>query len=374
MFNQNARVPFLRMQTVFLALALVIISGFASAQEPKPTSLPVYWPTDAWRTSTPEQQGMDSAQLARMFAEINQQHFSLNSVLIIRHGYLVTEVYVPPFQADTKRKIYSITKSIISALVGIALDQGYLHDVNQKALDFFTDRTIANNDTRKHAITLKHLLTMTSGLQPSTQDRGDIVQKTLNLPMVAKPGVKWDYNTDSTHLLSAILQKVTGQSALAFAQTQIFTPLGITDVAWSTDANGVNIGGSALKMTPRDLAKFGYLYLHGGVWNGRQVVPRDWVQTSTAKQVDCTEKRGYGYLWWQMPFGGYAALGYGGQEILVFPEHDLVVVFTTSPMDEKKLWKLVSDFILPAVRSGEPLPDNPKGMESLESQIMAIEG
>jgi CubicO group peptidase (beta-lactamase class C family) len=326
----------------------------------------------------PEQQGVDSAQLARMFEEIKQKNLSLDGVLVVRHSTIVTEAYFPPYAASTKHEIYSVTKSIISALVGIALQQGSLHDLDQKALDFFGDRTVAENDVRKQAITLRHLLTMTSGLHWSSDDDsklfggGDLVQLTLDRPMVAEPGSVWNYNSGGTHLLSAILQKATGQSASAFAQAQLFQPLGITDVAWPADSNGVNTGGWGIRMTPRDMAKFGYLYLKGGSWDGQQLVPADWVQASTTKHVDTGDGRGYGYLWWQLSFGGYAALGYGGQEVIVLPDRDMVVVFTATPLDEKSLWRLVSDYIIPAAQSAGPLPENPQGVETLESQIKAV--
>ncbi len=325
----------------------------------------------------PEQQGIDSAQLAKMFEEINRRNLNLHSLLIVRHGYLVTEAYFPPYQAGTKHDMYSITKAVMSALVGIALDQGSLHGLDQKAVDFFPDRTIAENDERKQAITLEHLLTMTSGLRLNDEDGqklsagGDLVQATLDRPMAAKPGDRWYYDSGGPHLLSAILQKATGQNALAFAQGQLFQPLGISDVTWPTDSNGVSTGGWGLWMTPRDMAKFGYLYLKNGVWNGQQIVPADWVQVSTAKHANTWDDRGYGYLWWQLYFGGYAALGQSGQEIIVLPDQDMVVVFTAG-LDEKILWKLVSDYIIPAAQSAGPLPENPKGVEELETQIEAI--
>ena len=391
------------MRSLFWALILATVAGCASAPaaapSPAPTvtpSLPppssptttplpapaatpaAYWPTAGWRTSLPEQQGVDSAQLAKMFEEVKQKDISLDGVLVIRHGYIVTEAYFPPFEAGAKHEIYSVTKSVVSALVGIALRQGNLRDRDQKALDFFAGRTVAENDARKQAISLKHLLTMTSGLRWGSDDDQqlfsgrDLVQWTLDRPMAAEPGAVWNYNSGGTHLLSAILQKATGQSASAFAQAQLFRPLGISDVYWPADSNGVNTGGWGIRMTPRDMAKFGYLYLKGGDWDGQQVVPADWVQASTAKHVDSSDGRGYGYLWWQLSFGGYAALGYGGQEIIVLPDRDLIVVFTATPLDERILWKLVSDFIIPATQSAGPLPENPRGVEALEAQIKAI--
>jgi CubicO group peptidase (beta-lactamase class C family) len=320
---------------------------------PLPTPPPTFWPTEGWKTSTPEQQGLSAATLAKIFERIGQEHLKVHSLLIIRHGSLVSETYFEDFQADTQHEVFSCTKSVISALVGIAIQQGYIDSVQHPVLDYFPERTIAHNDARKQAMTLEHLLTMTSGLE-SDRDMGhsqDWVQFMLDQPMVAEPGVKFDYNSGNTHLLSAILQKTTGMRPEEFAQANLFAPLGITHVTWDTDPSGLNIGGWGLRMTPRDMAKFGYLYLHGGEWNGQQVVPANWVKMATQRHIDTDDGRGYGYAWWQLSFGGYAALGYGGQQILVFPERDMIVVFTSQsypPEDEKQLWRLVDEFIIPA--------------------------
>lgn len=286
-------------------------------------------------------------------AEAAAQMPRLHSLLVSWRGRTLLERYFNGTTATRLANIKSASKSVISALVGIAIQQGYIDSVQHPVLDYFPERTIAHNDARKQAMTLEHLLTMTSGLE-SDRDMGhsqDWVQFMLDQPMVAEPGVKFDYNSGNTHLLSAILQKTTGMRPEEFAQANLFAPLGITHVTWDTDPSGLNIGGWGLRMTPRDMAKFGYLYLHGGEWNGQQVVPANWVKMATQRHIDTDDGRGYGYAWWQLSFGGYAALGYGGQQILVFPERDMIVVFTSQsypPEDEKQLWRLVDEFIIPA--------------------------
>lgn len=335
-----------------LALTACIASP-AAAPTSTTTPWPIDWPTAGWKTSTPEQQGLNSKTLAKMFERINQEKLRLHSLLVIRHGYLVSETYFEDFQANTKHEVFSCTKSIISALMGMAIEQGYIDSVQHRILDYFPERTIAHNDARKQAITLEHLLTMTSGLE---SDRGmehsqNWVQFMLDQPTVAEPGTTFNYNSGNTHLLAAILQQTTGMQPEDYARAKLFAPLGITHVTWDTDPNGLNIGGWGITMTPRDMAKFGYLYLHDGEWNGQQIVPADWVKMTTPRYIDTGDGRGYGYAWWQLSFGGYAALGYGGQEIVILPERDMLVVFTSQshpPEDEKQLWRLVEDFIIPA--------------------------
>lgn len=341
-----------------LTLAGCVTAPAAVLEPTPPPALPptpplISWPTEGWKTSTPEQQGLNAEMLAKMLERIKQEKLKLHSVVIIRHGYLVSETYFENYQADTRHEVFSCTKSVISALMGMAIEQGYIDSVQHKVLDYFPERTIAHHDARKQAITLEHLLTMTSGLE---SDRGmaysqDWVQFMLDQPMVAEPGIKFNYNSGNTHLLAAILQKTTGMQPEDYAQAHLFAPLGIKNVTWDTDPSGLNIGGWGLRMTPRDMAKFGYLYLHGGAWNGQRVVPADWVKMTTPKYIDTDDGRGYGYAWWQLSFGGYAALGYGGQQIIVLPEQDMLVVFTSQshpPEDEKQLWRLVEEFIIPA--------------------------
>jgi CubicO group peptidase (beta-lactamase class C family) len=323
---------------------------------------------------------MDSQRLAEMLESIEQQDLTLDSVLVIRHGYIVAEVYFLPFRQDTKHELHSCTKSFASALVGIAIDRGTIDGVNHPVLDFFPERTFADTDARKRAMTLEDLLTMTSGLDWEEGDpiyaqmmrSPDWVQFVLDTPMAVEPGSQFNYCSGCSHILSAIVQATAGTSTLDFARTYLFEPLGISDVTWYSDPQGIANGGWGLRITPRDMAKLGYLYLNGGVWDGQQVVSAEWVATSVEAHVETGEELDYGYQWWVYPpLNAYTARGRGGQLIFVMPDLDVVAVFTAEIEDDQPLLALIEDFIVRAVQSSEALPENPQGVARLQSLIEA---
>jgi len=332
---------------------------------------------------------MDSAKLAAMLDAIKKQGHDVDSVSVIRHGYLVTDAYVHPFKPDTKHVIHSCTKSVVSALVGIAIDEGYIEGVNQPVLDIFAKRTVANVDANKKAMTLEHLLMMANGLEcrdsylhswrglRQMRASDDWVQFMLDRPMIEAPGTRFEYCNGGSFLLSAIVQETTGQTALAFAQEHLFGPLGITDVDWPANPQGITIGWGDLRLRPHDMLKFGYLYLHEGRWGDKQVVPAEWVRAATTRHIAAgTLSDGYGYQWWVDDAGYYMALGYAGQYIVVVPGKDMVVVFT-SDLGERDFFvpeTLLKTYILPAAReaSATPLPANPDGVALLESRVKAL--
>ncbi len=323
---------------------------------------------------------MDSELLAATFDYIAEQDAEVHSVLIVRNGYLVTEAYFYPYHQSRKHPILSCTKSFLSALVGIAIEEGYL-DLDDKVMGLFPDRDIANDDPRKRAMTVEHLLLMRSGLDwPESSvsygsadnvlwqmlDSRDWVQFVLDRPMATEPGTTFNYSTGDPQLLAAVLEEATGMSTRKFARTHLFEPLGVSSDHWDWQSapEGVAFGGGGLSMTPRAMAKFGYLYLEGGDWNGQQIVPADWVEASVANSH-------YGYQWWRLSNGGYAALGYGGQRIVVIPDLEMVVVITGDFSGTTSRY-LVDAFIIPAAKSSEPLPENPEGMALLESRISEV--
>jgi metal-dependent hydrolase (beta-lactamase superfamily II)/CubicO group peptidase (beta-lactamase class C family) len=343
------------------------------------------WPTDGWRTSTPEAQGIDSQPLVEMLAEIQAQAYAIDSVLVVRNGVLVLEAYRHPYRAESYHIIHSCTKSIVSALVGIAVDDGFINGVDVRLLELFRDRTVDNVDARKRAMTLEHLLTMTTGLEcrdsylyrwhglREMRQTEDWVQHVLDLPMVEAPGTRFEYCNGASLLLSAILQETTGHSAESFAQAHLFGSLGIEDVEWPANPQGISIGWGELRMRPQDMAKIGYLYLQNGRWEAEQVVPAAWVVASTRKQADGTLQAGYGYQWWVREDGVSMALGYAGQYIVVVPERALVAVFT-SDLPEQEFYlpqRLLDDYILPAAGFHIPLPANPEAVERLEAHILS---
>jgi CubicO group peptidase (beta-lactamase class C family) len=314
-----------------------------------------------------------------MFDYIADQEAEVHSVLVIRNGVLVTEAYFWPYNRDRAHGLASCTKSFLSALVGIAVDEGYL-DLDDKALDYFSDREIENDGPLKREITVEDLLRMRSGLDwpessvsYSSRDNmlrqmmrsRDWVQFVLNRPMATTPGTTFNYSTGDSQVLAAVLEQATGMTTQKFARTRLFEPLGVrpTQWYWTSAPEGIAFGGGGLHLTPRDMAKFGALYLQGGVWEGQRVVPETWVEASVTPAH-------YGYQWWRLANGGYAALGYGGQRIAVVPHLDLVAVIT-GDFSGTTSGYLVDAFIVPAVRSPEPLPANPEALAELETRVEA---
>lgn len=292
---------------------------------------PTYYPTSDWTISTPEDEGVDSNSLIKGYQYIIDNKINAHSLLLIRNGKMIDETYFFPYQKDDMINIHSCTKSIISALVGIAIDEGYIKSVDQKILDFFPDRKIDNMSSEKQDITIRNLLTMSAGLAVKHPDEdmkasNDWIQHVLDLKMSERPGTKFNYSDATVHLLSAILQKATGVSTYEYANTHLFQPMGI-EVLWPTDPQGVYYGFGEINMTPRDMAKFGYLYLNKGKWDGKQLVSENWVKESTKRQFETGKGDDYGYLWW-CPNIGFKATGLGEQVIEVIPMYNSVIVST----------------------------------------------
>lgn len=372
---------------LWLTGILILIAGCTTTQPlatptPRLTKEPA-WPTNDWPASTPEELGVDSEILADMLEEIETQDHQIDGLVIIRHGYNILEAAKHPYQLDNKHEIYSISKSVTSALIGIAIDQGYIQGVDQPLTDLFPEYEIDNLDAQKQNLTLENLLSMTTGFKcrdsylyrwagiREMEQSGDWVDYVLDLPMEYEPGEHFEYCNSATFLLSALITETTGSSALDFAEEHLFTPLGIQNATWQANPQGINIGYSGLHITASDLAKFGYLYLRGGEWNGEQIIPTDWVSTSTQEYTSATLEDGYGYQWWLDDAGYDIALGYSGQFIFVIPEKDMVVVFV-SHLEEQDFYtpqNLLENYILPAAQSNEPLPPNPDGVDELNSWI-----
>lgn len=342
-----------------------------------------YWPTQSWRQSVPEQQGMNSETLADMMELLQRQKLAIDSITIIRNGYMVLDAYNHPFKQNTKHIIHSCTKSITSTLVGIAIDKGYIKDVNQPVLTIFPDLTPDESNAHKQAMTIEHLLMMATGLK--CQDsylygwRGlwemhqsaDWVQYMLDLPMMEVPGTRFEYCNGATFLLSAIIQKTTGMKTLDFAKKHLFGPLGIKDVKWRSNPQGIDFGYGDMWLNPHDMAKIGWLFLKKGRWADRQIISEKWVKVATKKHISSTIFEGYGYQWWVDPFGFYVAVGFRGQFIFVLPAHNLVVVFT-SDLEGENFYlprTLLTQYIVPAIASSGALKPAPSQTARLNSII-----
>jgi CubicO group peptidase (beta-lactamase class C family) len=287
-----------------------------------------------------------------------------HSLLVSHRGELILEKYFNGARATRPANIKSASKSVVSALVGIALERGLIKSVDQPIADFFPSLRAAKADPRKAAITIEDLLTMRSGLE-STSNRNygawvtsrNWVQYALDRPLLSEPGTEMDYSTGNSHLLSAILTKVTGTSTWQFAQEALAKPMGITLDRWPRDPQGIYFGGNDMLMTPRQMVAFGELYLNGGDVKGRQVVPEEWIDRSfVVRGRSRWSDQFYGYGWWARELGGRQvryAWGFGGQFIFIVSDLDLVVVTTSaSTVDEERrghrrtVYEIVEELII----------------------------
>ena len=374
---------------ILLLLAMVIFSCRESSKT-NPDSVYAYkvpaYTGDGWETASLSDAGMDEAPLTQFMNElINNLEHKIHSILIIKDGKLVFEEYfsgyefyhgpLTEFNRDIKHNLASVTKSFTSAITGLAIDQGLIQDVDQKVFSFFPEY-IELKDEEKDKITLEHLLTMTSGLEwdestyPYTDSRNDVAQLiiqsdpirfVLNRPVLTEPGTTFLYSGGSTIVLGEIIRKASGLRADSFAGDYLFAPLGIDDYQWEEMHNNVLYTSGDLKLRPRDMAKLGDLYLHGGSWKGKEIISGEWVDASTRSFINTLSEGvslDYGYKWWLYTYDvndelieSYSARGWGGQNIIVFPSLNLVLVTTAGYYDEPHLEFHIGGFLIPQVLS-----------------------
>lgn len=344
------------------------------------------YPTKGWQISTPEEQGIRSQMLAEMMEHVKTYNFSIDSILIVRNGYVVLDAYFYPFLKGQKHIIHSCTKSIMSALIGIAIDKGYIKSVDQPITDFLPNKEFANMDDLKKSITLENLLMMASGLKCrdsylyrwvglfEMQNSSDWAQYVLDLPMSEAPGERFEYCNGVSYLLSVIIQNTTGMKTLDFARKHLFGPLGIVDVGWATSPQGVDIGYGEMWLKPHDMAKFGWLFLNKGRWSNKQILPSSWVDVSTRGHIGAALFDQYGYQWWVDSAGFYMAVGHKGQFIFIVPQKNLVVVFTSDlsgrhfPIPNL----LLQNYIIPAAEASKPLPSNTEEQARLDELVKSV--
>ncbi len=327
------------------------------------------WPSEDWSTSPPQQQAVDSQQLDKADKRINENYPNIYSLLVVRNGYLVYERYYNGASEDTSNPVYSVTKSVLSALTGIAIHEKVLSNTDQKVSELIPDYFSSPDNTKKKEITLKNVLTMSGGLEtidsnyPGYFSSPDWLEYALGKPLTDEPGSKFVYNTGLTHLLSGVISAKSGMSAREYADKYLFGPLNIKVKRWDRDSKGTYGGGTGLYLTPRDMAKFGFLYLNRGKWEDKQLIPEEWVDESTKKQIHVNEEVDYGYLFWvqtmkdktrNKSFETYRADGAGGQKIIVIPEVNTIAVVTaninSSSLDKADTQNLVEDYVLPAIK------------------------
>jgi len=367
-----------------IGLLGVLLRADADAQVGSRNGAPLKLPGD-WDVATPASQGIDSAGLERVSQRIEAGEAGLvHGLLVVRGGRLVFERYYRGGEIFQIHTVQSVTKSVASALIGIAIAEGKIKGVDQPLSEFFPEHeSLFAQDPRKQRLTLRHVLTMSLGndwkenAYPYSNPE-NIVWKmaqsedwmgfVLGQPMAEEPGGRFNYNSGASLLLSGILQKATGMQAHLYAARRIFDPLGIPVYGWYrnvTHGSHWSHTGGGLNLRARDLAKIGYLYVNRGKWNGKQIVPAAWVEETAVPRVRVDGPLWYGYQWWLLPLPGTAGdsasaggivhgRGWGGQYVFAIRSLDLVVVFTSGTFEDQRQSRLpialLQNEIIPLVR------------------------
>lgn len=329
--------------------------------------------------STPEAQGVSSAAIREFVETANAKVDTMHSFMIVRHGNVIAEGWWKPEAADKPHVMHSLSKSFTSTAVGMAVAEGKL-SVDDLVLKFFPDDAPAEPSEKLKQMRVRDLLTMSTGHEEAAKFTPEVpwVKSFFAQPVPFKPGTHFMYNTPATHLCSAIVGKVTGQTVLDYLKPRLFEPLGIENPQWSSSPQGNTAGGWGLKICTEDIAKFGQLYLQKGLWNGKQLVPASWVEQATAKQVsngsDPTKDwdQGYGFQFWRCRHGAYRGDGAFGQFCLVLPDQDAVIAITADTRDLQGELNIVWDKLLPAFQASA-LPANADEEGKLKQAIAKLE-
>ena len=353
-----------------LAAALLLTAHSASpaAGEPLPRS-------------SPEAQGVSSAGIRAFVEEADQKINALHSFMLLRHGHVVAEGWWKPEAADKPHVLWSLTKSFTSTAVGLAVADGKL-SVDDPVLKFFPEDAPAAPSDNLKAMRVRDLLSMSGGHEKEVKltaaDETPWVKAFLAHPVAFKPGEHFLYNTPGSHMLSAIVHKVTGQTELDYLKPRLFEPLGIENPEWAASPQGDSIGGYGLKLRTEDIAKFGQLYLQKGQWNGKQILPAAWVEQATSKQVsngtDPTKdwNQGYCFQFWRSRHNSYRGDGKDGQFCIVMPDQDTVIIITALTGDMQAELNVIWDKLLPAFQD-KPLPANAEEEAKLKEKLASLE-
>jgi len=328
--------------------------------------------------SSPEDQGVSSAALVAFVDAADRQIEGMHSVMLVRHGHVVAEAWWAPYNPESPHELYSLSKSFTSTAVGLAVAEGKL-TVHDPVLEFFADAAPAEPSVNLKAMRVHDLLRMATGHQeePVWLTGGLTAKMFLDHPVPHKPGTHFRYNTAATFMLSAIVQKVTGQTLLDYLRPRLFEPLGIQDPIWGANAEGITLGGYGLSVRTEDIARFGQLYLQKGQWRGKPLLPAAWVEAATGLQTangsnpDSDWDQGYGYQFWRCRHGAYRGDGAFGQYCIVVPGLDAVIAITGGVRDMQKVLDLIWDRLLPAFEPRALRPDR-DNQEKLERRLAEL--
>lgn len=332
--------------------------------------------------STPEEQGISSADILRYVEAADSQLDTMNSFMLLRHGHVVAEGWWGPYAPEHPHILHSLSKSFTSTAVGIAIGEGRL-SLDDTVLSFFPEHAPPNPSDFLMSMRVRDLLTMNSGQladgisQILRREDGQWIRSFLETPVVLKPGTHFHYNTAATYMASAIVQKVTGETVLEYLQPRLFKPLGIENPIWGESPEGVTVGGFGLNLPTEDIARFGQLYLQRGEWNGQQLVPADWVdaatsfQTSNGSNPNSDWEQGYGYQFWMCRPGFYRGDGAHGQFCIVIPESDVVLAITSGERSMQDVMNVAWEYLVPIFKDA-PLPEDKKEHEKLKQRLAGL--
>lgn len=361
-----------------LCLAFVLISCKETKKEEPFTKLPY---------STPERQGVGTESILCFLEAVEVEELELHSFMYVRHGRIVTEAWWEPYKSDINHIMYSASKTFTSTAIGFAVDEKLL-SVDDKVISFFPDDLPAEVSPYLKELSVKHLLTMSAGHEspPSlTMADENWVKSFLATPIVNEPGTVFSYSSPSSYMLSAIIQKVTGQTTFEYLKPRLFEPLGMENIQWEEGAQGISYGGGGMRIKTSDMAKFGQFYLQKGVWNGKQLLSPEWIEEASSAQIyqvkDPTEEQkasdegaqGYGYQIWRCTTpNAYRADGANGQYILIMPDQDAVIAVTARVENMRRILRLIKEHLLPGMLK-KALRSDEKRSEFLVAKISSLQ-
>jgi CubicO group peptidase (beta-lactamase class C family) len=336
--------------------------------------------------STPESEGVSSAGIMDFLNAIDTGSVELHSFMFIRHGKVIAEGWWNPYGQEYKHLLYSASKTFTATAVGLAVSENRLK-ITDKVISFFPYSLPDSISDYMRELTVQNLLTMSVGQDPEPRamgTSGDWITAFLKSPPVHKPGTIFKYNNMATFMLSAIVQQVTGQTIFDYLQPRIFKPLGIRGIDWDLNPQGINLGMIGLRLRTEDLAKFGQLLLQNGIWNGKQLLPKEWIKEATSFKIESNDPgnklpkdlndwaQGYSYQMWRGRNNSVRLDGMAGQFVMLFPDKDAFIVLTANARNTQNELNLIHNYLLPAIKSDKALPGNPGLNNELQKRQAAL--
>src|SRR6185369_8886180 len=363
---------------VWLLLVAFISTSFAQPLSLAPERIVAANDSSSLPRSTPERQGISSADILDFVDTADRQIDTMNSFMFVRHGYVVAEAWWNPYDSATPHILYSLSKSFTSTAVGLAISEGKM-SLDDEVLKYFPADAPAEPSVNLKAMRVRDLLRMATGNVAEASFAGNIpwTRAFLAQPVPFKPGTHFLYNSPATYMLSAIVQKVTGMTVLDYLKPRLFAPLGIDNPSWVLSPQGISAGAYGLSLRTEDIARFGQLYLQKGKWRGKQLVPSEWIEEATARQTSNGSSpksdwdQGYGYQFWRSRHNTYRGDGAFGQYCMIIPEFDAVVVITSGVRDMQSVMNLVWDKLLPAMKPNR-LPENAVARQRLAAKLAGL--